>query len=309
MIASGFSAGDLAGLPVLEILKLGASGFCFLLAFLGYLLLRKEQSRGQIRSGMVSAIHNFLNFSIVLGALVAAAALIPVLKRPPQVTTEHAPSVPYAEEYPAVMGAVSNLLSKKPFVCRKSSVVLEFSETEGQNSFLIQVFSTREIFNPCNTDVEMPYWVLPNEGDFQSSRAFEFDPTKPDHRGRCTWSIDKPAFSRLPATIKGGVRRVDLTTLVIPVKKTLILEQTYTLNKPFIYELPLCSRLISLEGEQVTVNSAHLRHGFQPHAVSLGMPSVDTKIVSEGPNVTTYRATGVTFPGNGIILSWRYSPN
>lgn len=67
---------DIAKLPLVEILKLGISGFCFLLAFLGYLMLRKEQDRNTARNKVLVSIRFFLIVSIILGVLVSGSSLV-----------------------------------------------------------------------------------------------------------------------------------------------------------------------------------------------------------------------------------------
>jgi len=64
---------------VLEILKIGFSGFAFLLAFLAYRLLFTEQKREVPRENQLNAISRFMGFSIILGIMTAVIPFIPKL--------------------------------------------------------------------------------------------------------------------------------------------------------------------------------------------------------------------------------------
>lgn len=61
----------------LEILKIGFSGFAFLLALLSFRLLATEQKRKEPRIILVNAIHFFMKFSIILGVLTAITPFLP----------------------------------------------------------------------------------------------------------------------------------------------------------------------------------------------------------------------------------------
>lgn len=62
-------------LPVVEILKLGLSGFCFLLAYLSYDLLKKEQAKEYPRDAILRLIQIFMGFALLLGILVGVLPL------------------------------------------------------------------------------------------------------------------------------------------------------------------------------------------------------------------------------------------
>ena len=61
---------------VVEILKVGVSGFAFLMALLGYFLLRKEQDRDAPRAQILNMIRFFVCATLVFGALVGATVLL-----------------------------------------------------------------------------------------------------------------------------------------------------------------------------------------------------------------------------------------
>ncbi len=63
----------------IEILKLGFSGFCFLMAFLSYLLLNKAQTNPNTNQNVLKSINKFLYFGLVFGVLVLLSSIIPIL--------------------------------------------------------------------------------------------------------------------------------------------------------------------------------------------------------------------------------------
>jgi hypothetical protein len=68
--------GTLTPMSILDILKVGVSGFCFLLALMGYRLLRAEQMRPSPREKLLKNIRFFLWMSLALGVLVAVSPLV-----------------------------------------------------------------------------------------------------------------------------------------------------------------------------------------------------------------------------------------
>jgi hypothetical protein len=63
-------------LPVVDILKYGLPGFCFLLAYMAYLLIKKEQSRTDPRPAFNQSVRTYMGLVLVLGVLVGAQPLI-----------------------------------------------------------------------------------------------------------------------------------------------------------------------------------------------------------------------------------------
>jgi hypothetical protein len=62
----------LQNLNVLEILRLGLGGFCFLLSLLAFWLIRQEQERpGDPRGGILNVIYSFMAANLVAAVLVA----------------------------------------------------------------------------------------------------------------------------------------------------------------------------------------------------------------------------------------------
>lgn len=57
-------------LPIVEILKIGLSGFCFLMAVLGYFLLHREQQNSRPRQVMLASINSYIKKTIILGVIV-----------------------------------------------------------------------------------------------------------------------------------------------------------------------------------------------------------------------------------------------
>src|SRR5262249_27894103 len=66
-------------LPIVPILQVGISGFCFLLALFAYLLLRREQREVSPRITMLRFIKSFMTFALLLGLLVALSAIVQAL--------------------------------------------------------------------------------------------------------------------------------------------------------------------------------------------------------------------------------------
>lgn len=82
--------GSLASVPVLDILKVGLSGFCFLLALMGFQLLRAEQRKESPRPLVLGNIRFFMWMSLALGALVAASPFILSKSPAPSEDIDHA---------------------------------------------------------------------------------------------------------------------------------------------------------------------------------------------------------------------------
>jgi hypothetical protein len=65
----------LSNLNVLEILRLGLAGLCFLLSVLAFWLIHLEQERpGEPRRGILQAIYTFMGLNLVASALVGATS-------------------------------------------------------------------------------------------------------------------------------------------------------------------------------------------------------------------------------------------
>lgn len=64
---------------IVQILKVGFSGFVFLLVYFGYRLLRKEQDREIVRQQILKEIHIFMGISIVLAVLVGGFDLFKLI--------------------------------------------------------------------------------------------------------------------------------------------------------------------------------------------------------------------------------------
>ena len=75
MDASASTSAGLNALPVIEILKIGLSGFCFLLFYFTYRLLRKEQDHDEPRDSMLKAIWVSEVLIVVLAILVSATSI------------------------------------------------------------------------------------------------------------------------------------------------------------------------------------------------------------------------------------------
>ncbi len=65
----------LTELPIVDILNVGLSGFCFLIALLGYFLLIREQSKKPPREVMLEHINGFIKKILLLSLLVAAVTI------------------------------------------------------------------------------------------------------------------------------------------------------------------------------------------------------------------------------------------
>jgi len=63
-------------LPVVDILRVGLPGFCFLLSLMGYLLLRGEQKQERPRTSMLKSIKGFNWTSFTVAVLVAVSSLV-----------------------------------------------------------------------------------------------------------------------------------------------------------------------------------------------------------------------------------------
>lgn len=64
-------------MDIVEILKIGFSGFAFLLAWFAYKLLSEEQKNDSPRESQLNAIYTFMAFSLILGILTLFAPFIP----------------------------------------------------------------------------------------------------------------------------------------------------------------------------------------------------------------------------------------
>jgi heme A synthase len=81
---------SLAGFPVLDILRVGLSGLCFLLALLAYLLITREQRReGSPRKGILQIIRVFIATNFLAGILCAVSGYI---------VSERTPSAPQKKD-------------------------------------------------------------------------------------------------------------------------------------------------------------------------------------------------------------------
>jgi hypothetical protein len=64
-------------LDVLQILRVGLAGLCFLLSLLAFFLIYREQSReGKPRAGITRAIYTFMGVNLVTAFLVGAVGLV-----------------------------------------------------------------------------------------------------------------------------------------------------------------------------------------------------------------------------------------
>lgn len=76
----------ISSLPIVDILKVGFSGFIFLMALLVFYLLRNEQSKKKPNLQLLQYITKFMKYIVVLGILVAVMSIIenitpPILKK------------------------------------------------------------------------------------------------------------------------------------------------------------------------------------------------------------------------------------
>jgi hypothetical protein len=64
-------------LNVLEILRVGLAGLCFLLSLLSFWLIQREQQKeGDPRKGILQAIYTFMFVNLLTAALVGAAGYL-----------------------------------------------------------------------------------------------------------------------------------------------------------------------------------------------------------------------------------------
>jgi hypothetical protein len=61
----------LNSIPLVDILNTGLAGFCFLVALMGYFLLRAEQKKSYHKNNMLKSIESFSKRSLMFGLLVA----------------------------------------------------------------------------------------------------------------------------------------------------------------------------------------------------------------------------------------------
>jgi hypothetical protein len=74
MLGESTGAGDLSGLNVVEILKLGVSGLVFLLAFLGYNLLRNA-TQNNASVPILAAVRFYMWIALTLAGVVTVGGL------------------------------------------------------------------------------------------------------------------------------------------------------------------------------------------------------------------------------------------
>lgn len=69
---------------VTDILKIGLSGFVFLLVWFAYKLLRREQEKKTPSTRILTSVRNYLWMSVILAVLVGTFGLVEKLVPPPE---------------------------------------------------------------------------------------------------------------------------------------------------------------------------------------------------------------------------------
>jgi hypothetical protein len=132
-----------------EILKLGLTGLCFLLALLGFMLLAREQQQQRIRERMLDSIRTFTWTNLVIATLVGAFTLLtPYLDPHSEAKSKLEEAKKHIKQLEAELaskGEVKN--SEKEALYRLTADRLEsaFSATSGKGRFITDEAELQDI--------------------------------------------------------------------------------------------------------------------------------------------------------------------
>ena len=111
---------------VVEILKVGLSGLCFLLSLLAFWLIRREQQRAAApRKAILRSIYIFMASNLLVAVLVALASYVSSR----QVAPTQAPVPPLAQ-FQVVRARIKDLVEAKEGVLNRLLRETQMSETQ-----------------------------------------------------------------------------------------------------------------------------------------------------------------------------------
>ena len=115
---------------VVEILKVGLSGLCFLLSLLAFWLIHREQQRAAApRKAILRSIYIFMASNLLVSVLVALASHV----GPRQVTPTQAPAPPPLAQFEVVRARIKDLVEAKEGVLNRLLREAQLSEAQRKN--------------------------------------------------------------------------------------------------------------------------------------------------------------------------------
>lgn len=164
----------LQNLNVLEILRLGLGGFCFLLALLSFWLIRQEQERpGDPRKGIVSVIYTFIATNLLSAVLVAGLGYL--MQKRTAIAAEPLSAKTYLVESTEFMMDLTKWTPEAggPANVRRSDYIRKVSETAAD--FVIPSYTTGQSIDwkPIAYS-NLPSFTEINSPDQPGKHAYEY---------------------------------------------------------------------------------------------------------------------------------------
>lgn len=131
----------LANLDVLEILRVGLAGLCFLLSLLAFWLIQREQQRTSApRKGILRAIHIFMSVNFLTALLVAVAGYL----------------VPQQQ-----VGAMTGELSAKTYLAENLTFLVDLTKWKAEEGGPVEITRSDNILKVSDTrkDYVVPYFT------------------------------------------------------------------------------------------------------------------------------------------------------
>jgi hypothetical protein len=149
----------LANLNVLEILRVGLAGLCFLLSLLAFWLIQREQQRASSpRKGILRAIYAFMSVNLLTAMLVAVAGYFgPQRQR----------------------GMTSDNLGAKTYLTDRLTFLVDFTKWQAQVGGPVEITRTDGIHKVSATrdDYVIPYFTT---GDGINAKFLSYSNPKPE---------------------------------------------------------------------------------------------------------------------------------
>lgn len=115
---------------VVEILKVGLSGLCFLLSLLAFWLIHREQQRAAApRKAILRSIYIFMTSNLLVAGLVALSTYV----GPRPVTPTQAPAPPPLAQFEVVRARIKDLVEAKEGVLNRLLREAQLSEAQRKN--------------------------------------------------------------------------------------------------------------------------------------------------------------------------------
>jgi hypothetical protein len=274
----------------LPILQVGLAGLIFLLALLSWYLINQNRNPRLV---------------MVFMAVCFAFSVIAYL----HLHQSNRDTIDPGKKYPEVVTAVNELLKREPCVYRDRCVFLDFSESQDSTDLTVDMTLRTEVFNPRSSIVEEPHVISTTREEFQSIRVYQVDQAQADRKGELAWKLDQIDYLRLPGTMHGRAKVVEVGKLIIGPQKAIIIETKYRARMPRQSEIPIMTGRVMTGELQAVLNFA----GLDPSRFSSGVQMAalpSTKFVPAGRGETSkavYKMAGLQLPGHGMILDWDYT--